>query len=159
MTEIIVHFRFGMSENDRARRDVKFHIASEIQCSGGINSRLKRDFSSSGRGAGKATVISGTASLPDTADDNTESSRDDITDSTQNVPARDDDPGEGYGNEPGNAGSVSGYRMDETKQKTPTDSVRDFLSNPVFSTSNIVVILVILLLIGIIFYGYRKKGL
>ena len=115
--------------------------------------------SSSGRGAGKATVISGTASLPDTADDNTESSRDDITDSTQNVPARDDDPGEGYGNEPGNAGSVSGYRMDETKQKTPTDSVRDFLSNPVFSTSNIVVILVILLLIGIIFYGYRKKGL
>ena len=69
--------------------------------------------------------------------------------------------GEGYGTEGGQAGEgpsvVTGYEM--TVLETVAGSIRNFVSNPTVSASNIVVLAGIVLLVGAVFYGFRRKGI
>jgi len=69
--------------------------------------------------------------------------------------------GQGYGTEGGQAGNtptvVTGYEM--TMLESITGGIRDFISNPSISSSSIVVISGIVLLVGAIFYGFRRRGI
>lgn len=122
--------------------------------------------SSSGRGFGSASVVAGTAPNADT--ENAENTKNDAVDAERTDAERTDtdsrdtdrnEPGDGYGTDAGTAGTVSGYRLIEKTISNTTAAVSKFLSNPQFSSSSIVVIAVVILLVGIVFYGFRKKGL
>ena len=37
-------------------------------------------------------------------------------------------------------------------------SVANFLANPSFSASNLIAILFVILVVGVVFYGFRRRG-
>lgn len=53
---------------------------------------------------------------------------------------------------------VKGFQLIEKTISNTTKSITDFLQNPSFSSSNLIVILGVVLIVGVIFYGYRKKN-
>lgn len=67
--------------------------------------------------------------------------------------------GSGYGTDtaalPGDP--VTGYEMTESTIENSISDIRDFLQNPSVSSSSIVAIAFIVLVVGAIFYGFRKK--
>ncbi|NLI61868.1 MAG: hypothetical protein GX362_00430, partial [Methanosarcinaceae archaeon] len=67
--------------------------------------------------------------------------------------------GEGVGKSGGKAGNtfVSGFQMIEKTISNTTAAIMDFLQNPTFSSSNMFVILAIILVVGVIFYGFKKR--
>ncbi|WP_318785443.1 cobaltochelatase subunit CobN [Methanimicrococcus hacksteinii] len=67
--------------------------------------------------------------------------------------------GGGYGTDVGQTpGEVSGYQMTESFLESSVSSIRDFIQNPTFSASSIVAIGMVVLVVGAIFYGSRKKN-
>ncbi|MDR0768169.1 MAG: cobaltochelatase subunit CobN [Methanosarcinales archaeon] len=71
------------------------------------------------------------------------------------------DAGAGYGTETGQAGTpadtVRGYEMRIVD--TISNTVRDFINNPTFSSSSFIAIAIVVLLVGAVFFGYRRKGI
>lgn len=101
------------------------------------------DNKSSGSGAGTALVVD--PGEPDSGDDEGEDAQ-----SGQN-------PGVGLdGTETGTPTDVAGFEMTVTKVAS---SVREFIQNPTFSTSSMIAIAFVILVVGAIFYGSRKKNL
>ncbi|WNY26596.1 cobaltochelatase subunit CobN [Methanolapillus ohkumae] len=69
------------------------------------------------------------------------------------------DSGAGYGTDLGaKSGTVDGYEMIPTTINSATAALRDFLGNPTFSTSSFVAIAIVILLVGAVFFGFRRKG-
>ncbi|WP_338102376.1 cobaltochelatase subunit CobN [Methanolapillus millepedarum] len=101
---------------------------------------------SSGGGFGTAAVSSGPSESSDSGE----------------TPSDGTDVGGGYGTDgttPGTPGApVSGYEM-TTSIQNAANSVRDFMANPTFSSSSIFAIALVVIIIGAMFYGYRKKGI
>ena len=66
----------------------------------------------------------------------------------------------GYGTEPGSApvNEVSGYEMTTSEQDGTFAGIRDFLQNPTFSASSAVALIIVILAVGAIFYGFRRKN-
>lgn len=67
--------------------------------------------------------------------------------------------GEGYGTEGGQSGKpaeVTGYEM--TTLESVTNSIKDFIANPTFSSSSLIVIAGVILIVGAVFFGFRRKG-
>ncbi|WNY26034.1 hypothetical protein MsAc7_16060 [Methanolapillus millepedarum] len=103
----------------------------------------------SSSGTGTAKVVNGT----------------DTGNSTENTssttPTDANSPGSGYGTDtstPGQTGpQVSGFEMTVSVQNAAS-AVRDFMANPSVSSSSVIAIAIVVLIIGAIFYGYRKKG-
>jgi cobalamin biosynthesis Mg chelatase CobN len=103
--------------------------------------------SSSGGGFGTAAVVeAGEAASGETAEEGEESE-----DGNQN-------PGVGTtGTETGTPTSqVSGFEMTVSNV---ANSVRDFVQNPTFSASSMVALAFVILVVGAIFYGTRRKNL
>jgi Cobalamin biosynthesis protein CobN and related Mg-chelatases len=77
------------------------------------------------------------------------------------TPQTSDPNGQGYGTEGGQAGNtptvVTGYEM--TMLESVTGSIKDFMANPSVSASSIVVIGGIILLVGAVFYGFRRRNI
>lgn len=69
--------------------------------------------------------------------------------------------GEGFGKDPGTqAGQhVSGIAMIQKTVDNTTRKIMDYLNDPTFSAANFVAVFIIILIVGIVFYGYRKKGM
>ena len=67
----------------------------------------------------------------------------------------------GYGTEPGSAPvptpEVSGYEM-TTSEVGTFSGLRDFIQNPTFSTSSAAALVIVILAVGAVFYGLRKKN-
>ncbi|WP_338102375.1 cobaltochelatase subunit CobN [Methanolapillus millepedarum] len=101
---------------------------------------------SSGGGFGTAAVSSGPSESSDSGE----------------TPSDGTDASGGYGTDgttPGTPGApVSGYEMTSTIQNA-ANSIRDFMTNPTFSSSSIFAIAIVVLVIGAVFYGYRKKNI
>ncbi|WNY26042.1 cobaltochelatase subunit CobN [Methanolapillus millepedarum] len=101
---------------------------------------------SSGGGFGTAAVSSGPSESSDSGE----------------TPSDGTDVGGGYGTDgttPGTPGApVSGYEM-TTSIQNAANSVRDFMANPTFSSSSIFAIAIVVIIIGAMFYGYRKKNI
>ena len=57
--------------------------------------------------------------------------------------------------ENGRPSEVTGYEM--TESKTITNSIRDFMSNPTFSSSSAIALVAIVALCAAIFYGFKAK--
>ena len=70
--------------------------------------------------------------------------------------------GSGYGQDSSSAGSVpqqvSGYEMTSQRTDSLTDSLRDFISNPTASAISIIVIALIVIIVGAVFFGSLRKG-
>ncbi|WP_318785635.1 cobaltochelatase subunit CobN [Methanimicrococcus hacksteinii] len=99
---------------------------------------------SSGTGVGMASVIELNAD-PDAGEDE----EGEEAQSAQN-------PGVGLdGTESGTPTDVSGFEMTISRVAS---SVRDFIQNPTFSTSSIIAIAFVVLVVGAIFYGFRRKN-
>ncbi|MDY0267088.1 MAG: cobaltochelatase subunit CobN [Methanimicrococcus sp.] len=65
--------------------------------------------------------------------------------------------GGGFGLDPGvSVPEVSGYQM---MVKNAANSIQNFINNPQFSSSSIIAIAFVVLVVGAIFYGSRKRGL
>ena len=95
--------------------------------------------SSSGRSEKKAVV------LPE-----------EMIDVSENEPPEpDEDPGDGVGLD---LNAVAGYEMIE-KTIINNSLLKDFIRNPSFSASNMAVILFVVLVVGLIFFGTRRKGI
>lgn len=77
--------------------------------------------------------------------------------------ATDDAPkGSGFGEDASTPGApdtsqVSGYEMVTTSMET--SSFKDFISNPTVSVSSALAIAFVVLIVGAIFFGFRKKGI
>lgn len=54
-------------------------------------------------------------------------------------------------------GEASGYQMTPTIIDNSISSIRDFLNNPTFSASSMVAIAMVVLVVGAVFYGFRRK--
>ncbi|WP_338102381.1 cobaltochelatase subunit CobN [Methanolapillus millepedarum] len=94
----------------------------------------------SGGGYGTVSVVSGDSGEPN--------------------PSEAGDAGAGYGTDLGQkAGNVEGYQMVEKISNGPASAIRDFMENPTFSTSSFVAIALVVIIIGAMFYGYRKKNI
>ncbi len=107
----------------------------------------KNQSSSSGGGFGSATVVeSGESSGGESAEDGEESDE-----GGQN-------PGVGLdGTETGTpTAEVSGFEMTVTNV---AHSVREFIQNPTFSTSSMIAIAFVILAVGAVFYGTRRRNL
>ncbi|MBZ3935084.1 cobaltochelatase subunit CobN [Methanimicrococcus blatticola] len=78
-------------------------------------------------------------------------------------PAESNQPesGEGYGTDGGQAGNtapeVTGYQM--TMLESVTNSVKDFIANPTFSSSSLIAIAFVILVVGAVFFGFRRRGI
>jgi Cobalamin biosynthesis protein CobN and related Mg-chelatases len=98
--------------------------------------------SGGGSGFGMAALVSGAVAAPAEVSQSNEAA------------------GQGYGTDGGQAGEdpnvVTGYEM--TVLESFAGSVRNFMSNPSISASNIVVLTGIVFLVGAIFYGFRRRG-
>ncbi|TDQ71108.1 cobaltochelatase subunit CobN [Methanimicrococcus blatticola] len=69
------------------------------------------------------------------------------------------DEGSGYGTDVTRApGEVSGFEMTPSFIDNSISSVRDFLNNPTFSASSMIAIAMVVLVVGAVFYGFRRKG-
>ncbi|MCL2141772.1 MAG: hypothetical protein FWH46_02680, partial [Methanimicrococcus sp.] len=71
--------------------------------------------------------------------------------------SEDGEQGGGYGlngSEPGTP--VTGYEMIPTRLSS---SLQSFMSNPTFSAASIIAILIVVFVVGAVFYGSRRKGL
>ncbi|WP_338100175.1 cobaltochelatase subunit CobN [Methanolapillus africanus] len=101
----------------------------------------------SGGGFGTAAVSSGPTADGSNAGD---------------TPSEGSDVGGGYGTDgttPGTPGTpVSGYEM-TTSIQNAANSVKDFIANPSFSASSMIAVALVILIIGAVFYGYRRKGI
>lgn len=106
----------------------------------------KNQSSSSGGGYGSASVEAGDAAGGESGEEGEESDE-----GNQN-------PGVGMeGTETGTpVNEVSGFEMTVTNM---ANSVRDFIQNPTFSTSSMIAIAFVILVVGAIFYGSRRKNL
>ncbi|WP_316558991.1 cobaltochelatase subunit CobN [Methanimicrococcus stummii] len=84
----------------------------------------------------------------------------------------DPDAGEDEDGEEAQSAQSPGVGVDGTETGTPTDvsgfemtvsrvasSVRDFINDPTFSTSSIIAIAFVILVVGAVFYGSRKRNL
>ncbi|WP_338100128.1 cobaltochelatase subunit CobN [Methanolapillus africanus] len=70
------------------------------------------------------------------------------------------DAGAGYGTDLGQkSGNVEGYQMIEKTADGAASAIRDFMENPTFSASSFVAIALVILAVGAIFYGQRKKNM
>ncbi|WP_316559778.1 cobaltochelatase subunit CobN [Methanimicrococcus stummii] len=66
--------------------------------------------------------------------------------------------GGGYGTDAGQTpGEVSGYQMTESVLQNSISSIRDFMENPTFSASSMIAIAMVILVVGAVFYGSRRK--
>ncbi len=103
---------------------------------------------SSGSSGSGSAVIKGTASVPE------------MTDKTENEKqiTTTDETGQGYGSDVSqNAGAVTGYEMTE-KTQDDTSGFMNYLKNPTFSSAGLITIVLVILVVGAIFIGFRKKG-
>lgn len=79
-------------------------------------------------------------------------------------------PADGEDGEETEGGQSAGVGLDGTETGTPTDvsgfemtvsnvasSIREFIQNPTFSTSNIIAIAAVILIVGAVFYGFRRR--
>ncbi|WP_338098118.1 cobaltochelatase subunit CobN [Methanolapillus ohkumae] len=102
---------------------------------------------SSGGGFGTASVSSGPAAESAASGEN---------------PSEGSDTGGGYGTDGSTPGTpqapVSGYEMTSSIQNAAS-AVRDFITNPSFSTSSMIAIAIVILLIGAVFFGFKRKGI
>ncbi len=95
--------------------------------------------STTGSGYGQAAVASGPA-----------------------APAAEENKGEqgggGFGLDSSQApGEVSGYEMTSVIQNA-ANSIRDFIQNPTFSASSMVAVAFVVLIVGAVFYGFKRKN-
>ncbi|NLI62430.1 MAG: cobaltochelatase subunit CobN [Methanosarcinaceae archaeon] len=68
--------------------------------------------------------------------------------------------GEGVGKDPGAPGKqVSGITMVQKTFDSASKQVMEFLKNPTFSSASLVAILLIVIVVGVIYYGYSKRDL
>ncbi|WP_318786553.1 cobaltochelatase subunit CobN [Methanimicrococcus hacksteinii] len=102
---------------------------------------------SSGSGYGMATAVEAGEPANGEANDEGEEQSDE---GSQN-------PGVGIdGTETGTPTTeVSGF---EVTVSNAVSSVRDFIQNPTFSTSSIIAIAIVVLIVGAVFYGFRRKN-
>ncbi|WP_316558294.1 cobaltochelatase subunit CobN [Methanimicrococcus hongohii] len=54
-------------------------------------------------------------------------------------------------------GEVSGYQMTPSFIDNSISSIRDFINNPTFSASSMLAIAFVVLVVGAVFYGFKKK--
>ena len=122
----------------------------------GATEREKPDVSSpsnsarpSGSGYGTAVLVDAgqTAPAGEQSNQNEQNEQNEQRDENQ-------EPGQGAGVEPGTP--VSGFEMRVSQM---TSSVRDFFANPSFSSSSIIAIAFVVIVVGAVFYGLRRKGL
>ncbi|WNY24451.1 hypothetical protein MmiHf6_17880 [Methanimicrococcus hongohii] len=122
-----------------------------------INVALDQNFnlpttnSGSGSGTGGAVVVG-------TADNETNTTLAQTEDTTTD--------GEGFGQDATPSGStasaapqVSGYEMVTQRMENAASSVRDFIANPTVSSSSMIAIAFVVLVIGAVFFGFRRKGI
>lgn len=112
------------------------------------NSGTPKTSVSSGGGYGTQAVISGN---PVSSDKNSDGEESD---------GKSQSPGVGTdGTTSGTpVAEVVGYEMVSSVQGV-ANSIRDFIANPTFSATSAIAILLVVLLVGAIFYGTKKKGL
>ena len=103
--------------------------------------------SNRGSGFGTAAVNAGQTS-PSGEQTNQNEQRDEVQDSGEDAGI-----GMNTGVEPGTP--VSGFEMSVSQL---TSSVRDFFANPSFSSSSIIAIAFVVIVVGAVFYGFRRKG-
>ncbi|MCL2862731.1 MAG: cobaltochelatase subunit CobN [Methanimicrococcus sp.] len=71
---------------------------------------------------------------------------------------REQEGGGGYGTDIGQApGEVVGYEMTSSVLGETVNSIRNFNQNPTFSASSMFAIIFVVLIVGAIFYGFRRK--
>lgn len=63
------------------------------------------------------------------------------------------------GSAPDAAPQITGYEMVTQRMENAASSVKDFISNPTVSTSSFIAIAFVILVIGAVFYGFRRKGI
>ncbi|MDR2944885.1 MAG: cobaltochelatase subunit CobN [Methanosarcinales archaeon] len=69
------------------------------------------------------------------------------------------EPSGGYGTDTTQApGEASGYQMTPSIIDNSISSIKDFLNNPTFSASSMTAIALIILIVGAVFYGFRRKN-
>lgn len=119
-----------------------------------INAALDQSFkmpqttsSGSGSGTGNAIVVNST-------DNN----------SSGTVPVQTDEAaGSGVGRQDTPAGTsspqVSGFEMITQSAENAVSDIRDFIANPSVSTSSMIAIALVILVIGAVFYGFRRKSI
>ena len=78
----------------------------------------------------------------------------------ENVEETETSPGSGYGVDSTQPpGPVSGYEMTPTVISDSTSPLREFLENPTFSAASFIAIVFISIVVGAVFYGFRKRNL
>ncbi|WNY26591.1 cobaltochelatase subunit CobN [Methanolapillus ohkumae] len=107
---------------------------------------------SSAQSSGSGT---GTAKIVNSSENNTSDNTSNATSLTES-----ENSGSGYGKDstPAGVSQVTGYEMISQSIGSTASAVRDFISNPSVSSSSAIAIALVILLIGAVFYGYRKKG-
>ncbi len=97
----------------------------------------KKSGNTNGSGFGQA-VVSDSAAAPEQKDEG--------------------ENGGGYGTDASQApGEVSGYQMTPSFIDNSISSIRDFVQNPTFSASSMIAIAMVVLVVGAVFYGFRRK--
>lgn len=141
----------GLMSMDISKSEKQRYL-NEINIALGQEFNIPTTQSGGGSGTGSAVIV-----------DSTENNSSDMT-----VPAQTETPvdGSGFGQEATPAGSsaeaasqVSGYEMITKRMEDATSSVKDFIANPTVSSSSMIAIAFVVLVIGAVFYGFRRKGI
>jgi len=78
----------------------------------------------------------------------------------ENVEETETAPGSGYGVDTAQpSGPVSGYEMTPTIISNSTSPIREFFENPTFSAASFIAILFISIVVGAVFYGFRRRNI
>ncbi|WP_318786355.1 cobaltochelatase subunit CobN [Methanimicrococcus hacksteinii] len=106
--------------------------------------------STSGAGYGTATLVEAGEPASGETNDSNEENNEEPDEGNQN-------PGVGIdGTETGTpTDAVRGF---EVTVSNAVNSVRDFIQNPTFSTSSIIAIAIVVLVVGAVFYGFRRRN-
>lgn len=145
--EEIVSGLLSLDLTDKERQDFVDRLNMEL----GTDFKVPAKSSSSGTGTGGAFISN--------AENN---STDEKTIVTSDSPV----DGAGFGQDTTQAGSadaaasqqVSGYEMVTKTITDATSSVKDFITNPTVSTSSMIAIAFVVLVVGAVFFGFRRKG-
>ena len=132
----------------KAVEDATEREAPEVSPSGPTNPPSSSS-SSSGGGYGTALSVDAGQTSPDNEQSEQNEQRDEAQDSGQSAGV-----GMNTGVEPGTP--ITGIEMTVSQL---TSSVRDFVSNPSFSSSSMIAIAFVVLAVGAVFYGFRRRGL
>lgn len=129
-------------ENDK---QLKQQFLDELNVALDKQFKMPKTKTSSGSGTGGGVIVNSTS---------------DDLDGT--IPIQTEDAaGSGFGEQPTPAGStqVSGYEMITQKAESAVSDIKDFIANPTVSSSSIIAIAFVVLAVGAIFFGFRRKGI